>query len=487
MIPDPPPQFSPLVFPDLPALTLTDTERDLITRLQEIATAQATTMILTDRYYRGEQVITNLRIAIPKELEFLRTIVGWPAVAVDPLVERLSIDGFRLPGATDVDTDLGDVWTLNGMDAEQSYAFTDAFAMGRAWFTVGSPDEPGDPPKVCVESPLNMAALWDHRTGKPSAVLQSYWLNGLRHAALYLPNETIQIAQDDRGTWQLVDRDRHNFGMVAAVRLANKARSNNRDGASEITPHVRSLTDMACRTLLQLSVAGEFYSVPQKIILGATEEDFQSADGTSKTAWETYITSMLALERDEAGNVPTIEQMKVYDPSVYWKTIEGLAGQVGGLIAANPQELGLYTQGNPVSSDAQQVVDARRVRKARHKQKLFSCAAVDTMRIAGKFMGASDDAYRRLTVDWMDAADLNLAAMTDAMQKQEAMGAVPAASDVVLRRLGWNAVERAQLAQDRDEAQQLEAELADSMAVKAARAAKAAAADLTPDPALPAI
>lgn len=489
MIPEETPSFSPVYIPDLPSLHLSDDERALISKLQMMAWRQRAIMELTDAYYRGEQIITNLRIAIPPELEFLRVIVGWAAMAVDPLVERLSVDGFRLPNATDVDQDMQDVWLLNGMDAKQSLAFTDAFSMGRAWLLGGSPTEAGGVPVMSVESPLNIAATWDAWTAKPKELLQSFWLDNRRHAALYLPNQTVQLAEDDNAVWQLVDRDVHNLGLIPAVRVANAPRSNQPDGASEINPMVRSMIDQACRTLVQLAVAGEFYSVPQRLILGASESDFVAPDGTPKTAWQTYITSVLALERDENGDLPTVTQMKVYDPSVHWKTIEGLAGQVAGLIRANPQEMGLYTQGNPVSSDAQQIVDARRVRWARHKQRLFSASVVESMQISVRLMneGALPDPYRRMAVDWTDPADLNLAAITDAMAKQEAMGAIPGASDVVQRKLGWNAVERKQLAQDLDEAQQLELELANSMAVKAARAAKQVAGDLAPDPVVPAV
>lgn len=489
LIPEETPFFSPVYIPDLPSLSLSEDEKSLISRLQMMAWRQRALMELTDAYYRGEQIITNLRIAIPAELEFLRTIVGWPKVAVDPLVERMSIDGFRLPGATDVDDALQDVWLLNHMDAEQALLFVDAFAMGRGWILGGSPVERGDVPVMCVESPLNIAALWDSRTRKPKSLLQSYWLDSRRHAALYMPDQTVQVAEDDNAVWQIVDRDEHGLGMIPATRLANAARTNNRDGASEITPSVRSLTDQACRAMVQMAIAGEFYSVPQKIILGATEQSFQAADGTPKTAWQTYISSILGLERDENGNLPTVQQMKAYDPSVYSKQVETLAGQVGGEIGANPQELGLYTQGNPVSADAQDLVDGRRNRKARHKQKLFAASLIDSMQIQVRLMngGVLPEQYRRMAVDWMDPADINLAGMTDAMQKQEAMGAIPGSSDVVLRKLGWNAVERKQLAQDRDDAQALELELANSMAVKAARAAKQVAGDLAPDPVVPAV
>lgn len=482
---DPQPYFSAVYIPTLPSLHLSDAEQQLISTLQMRQWRQRGLMELTDAYYRGMQIITNLRIAIPPELEFLRTIVGWPGIAVDPLVEKMSIDGFRFEGSTVSDPDLEEVWLLNGMDAEQSMAFTDAFSMGRTWFTAGSPVEKGDPPVVCVESPLNMSASWDSRSAKPKELLQSYWLDDRRHAALYLPDQTIQLAQNDDYEWEIVDRDKHNLGLIPAVRMANRPRTNQRDGGSEITAHVMSITDAACRTLLGAEVAREFYSVPQKVILGATEEDFQNPDGTKKTAWQTYISSVLALEPHEDGSIPTLHQFASGDPSTFTKLIEMYACQMAGILGANPQDLGLYTQGNPVSAAAQDVVDSRRDRKVRFKQRLFNRGPVEIMQIAGMLMnkGVMPAEYKRMTVDWMDPSDLNIAVMTDAMAKQSAMGSISASSDLTLKKLGWSAVERAQHAKDRaaDPTTSTLDELAASVAGKVGVADTRIAKDLAPD------
>lgn len=478
----PEPAFSPMSVPTLPNIGLSDAERQLVSSLLADAWRHRQRMLLTDAYYRGEQIVTNLRIAIPKELEFLRTIVGWPRVAVDPLVERLSADQFRLPGQTEANPDLQDIWLANGMDSDQSLLFNDCFVKGRGWITVGA--DPDGGATMCVESPLNVAAQWDVRSRKPSALLQSYWFEDRRHCVLMTPSQTIHLDQDEHFTWQLTSRDVHNFGLVPAVRISNRTTTERRDGEAEITNEVMSLTDAACRTLLGLEIAREFYSVPQKIILGATEADFQNPDGTQKTAWDAYITRVLALERTKNGDLPDIKQFKPYDPSVFTKIIEMLAGQVGGIIAANPQELGLYTEGNPVSADAQQSIDSRRCARARHKQRMFSAGLREAMQIAVRFAnnGRLPAQFKAVEVDWMDPADLNLAAVTDAMQKQAQMGAVSPTSDVVAKRLGWTEVERAQIRKDlaADAAQQTLAEVADSLVAKEARTNGSVVNDLTP-------
>lgn len=475
--------FPPQSVPILPSLTLSEDERQLIATLQARADLYYGQMLLSDAYYNGRQIINDLGIAIPPELQPLRTIVGWPRMAVDPIVDRLSLDGFRMPGQTDADEDLVAIWQANSMDSEQSLLFTDALSMGRGYLTVGSPHEKGGEPVIRAESPLNMSVLWDVIKHRPTAALQSYWVGQARHAAIYLPNQTIHIAQDDKGQWQVTDRDQHNFGRVPVVRIANSPRSNMRDGFSEITPEIMSITDAACRTMLGLEVARELYSVPQKIILGASEADFQGPDGSRKSAWQTYITRTLALERDEEGQVPTVQQMKPYDPSVFTKLIDMYASQMAGILGAPPQDLGLYTQGNPVSAESHAVSENRRNRRTVTKQSLFSGGLREVAQLALMFTngGVLPDGAQRFIVDWADPQQLSIAQASDAMFKQATAGMVPTTSDVVLKRLGYSALERERLAQDRemDQGQSFLNQIAHSLEAKDARVDKSLSNDLS--------
>jgi hypothetical protein len=481
------PYFSTITIPALPNLSLSEDEQRLVSRLQMRQWWYRSQMMLTDAYYRGEQVITDLGIAIPPQLSGLRTLVGWPRIAVDPLVLRLNVESFRLPGATDSDGDLTDLW--DQMQGEQGLLYKDCLVKGRGWLMIGSPASPGDLPLICVESPLNVTALWDVRSQLPEALLQTYWFEGQRHAAFYTPDQTVHIGSDENGTWSVTDRDKHGSGFVPAVRVANEPESDRRDGRSEITAEIMSITDAACRTLLGLEVAREFYSVPQKYILGATESDFKNADGTAKSAWATYISHILALEADEEGSPPTVGQFKAYDPAVFTKIVEMYGSQMAGILGAPPQDLGLYTDGNPISAEALQVSESRRDRYARWKQKSFGPRLISGVQMAARFMngGKLPDKYRRMEADWTPPEILNIAAQTDAIAKQVQDGIVPARSDVVLKRLRYTAIERAQLAQDfaADEAAQILAELATSLQAKQARADNMVASNIKSGPNVP--
>lgn len=461
--------FPSAVTPTLPSLGITEDERAVIDQLRNQYNRLAPEMREADTYYRGQQIIKNLRIAVPKELEgHLCTLVGWGAMAVDPYVERLNVDAFRRVGATDGDDYLMAMMDANGFASEQSLAYTDALSMGPAYWVIGSPAVRGDAPVVTVESPLNTAVLWDLRGTAPRAMMQEYWAeDGKRRGALLLPGKTVHLAQNDKGQWVVADRDDHGFDFVPVVRMANRARTTNRYGSSEISPALRSIIDEACRTLMALAVARELYSVPQKAILGASEDAFKKADGSAASAMETYVTKVLGLERDENGELPELHQFQAYDPSVFTKILDWYASSASGIVAATPQDLGLYTQGNPASADAGLVADDRRNRRARRMQREFTRPLIDVAKMAVRFdnKGRLPAEYEQLALDWSPVEMQAPGLLSDAITKEIASGAVPATSDVTLKRLGYNAVDRQRLEQDRvaDDARNLGRALAEGL------------------------
>ncbi|MBQ1163836.1 phage capsid protein, partial [Streptomyces sp. A73] len=84
--------------------------------------------------------------------------------------------------------------------------------------------------------------------------------------------------------------------------------------------------------------------------LGASESAFQDAEGNTKSAWETYIGRVLALERDEDGQVPTVGPFTAHDPQTYTKIIDLYARIMATQLGLPPHYLG-YTTDNPASAD----------------------------------------------------------------------------------------------------------------------------------------
>lgn len=440
-------------FPSVPSSSeLTDDERTLIAALHNKMVAARPQLELDLSYYLGEQVVQNLRIAVPKELEHLKTVLGWGAVAVDPIVERLAVDGFRLPGETDVNETLGRHWDSNGMDAAQSMLWTDALSMRRGYLMVGARE--GGGARITNESPLNVAVNYAPDGVTPREVLVHYSEAGKQRATLLRPNSTLILEQDsdDKSVWSLVKRETHRLDIVPVERVANRSLTHARDGRPEITEPMRSAIDNSARTLLGQVVSGEVYAAPRWAIMGAVESFFVDANGNPKSGYDAFVTKVLGIERDEEGNLPEIHQFNAYDPSVFTKVVEMYASQFSGMAAATPGDLGLYTQGNPTSAEALEVSEARRNRRARLRQREFGTPLIRAMQHAIRFEnnGHLPAEFERIEIDWMPLVAPSISALSDGVAKLVKERVLPPTSDVTLKRLGFSSVERAQLEMDRD-------------------------------------
>lgn len=464
----------------LPAIHLTDDEAAVVARLSSHITSKRFTLELHDAYYRGQNRVQDLGISIPPQLRVLHTALGWPRVCIDALDERLDVEGFRYPSSTDVDLDLQSIWQGNDLDVESQMGHMDSLVFGTGYVAVGSGEDPGMP-IITVESPLDLAVEWDPKTRKVLRALRLYEIDGVTYGTLYTPTENISLLKT-QGGWGVEDRDQHNLGVCLIVRLANRPRSYHREGTSEITPEMMSITDAACRTLLGLEVAREFFSAPQRYILGAEESAFQDAEGNAKSAWDTYLGRVLALERDAEGNVPTVGQFTPYDPSTFTKVIDMYAKIISSITGLPPHVLG-YTTDNPASADAIRSTEMRLKLKADRKCRMFGTAWRDVMKLAlmVRDNGRLPQDSHQITTVWASTATPTPAATTDSIFKQVQMGYLPAQSDVTGEKLGYTAVERQRIEADRavDAGSSFLAEVAHSIVTREARADKSLGADLT--------
>lgn len=443
--------------PDLPLLTLSDDELALINVLRADMLRDRWELQLRDAYFNGEQLVRDLGISIPPQLKGLHTVIGWPRVGVESLEERLDLEAFRWADGSD-SSELREIADANELFDESSLAHLDSLVYGREYLAVGSGDCGGEdcPPLISVESPLDMTLMWDARLRMGTAALRECQADSFvesgpeeRMLVLYLPDQTVMCLPSSSGGWEVVDRDMHNLGVVPVVRMANRQRTADRIGRSEITPEVMSITDAACRRLMGMEVAAEFFGAPQRYILGASESAFQDADGTAKSAWETYIGRVLALERDEDGNVPTVGQFAAHDPTAMTRIIDLYARIMSSQFGLPPHMLG-YTTDNPASADAIRSTEAKLVKRSERRIRRYGAAWQQAMRLALWVRdGEPPDKARRIETVWRNPATPTVAAQADATVKLVQAGILPADSDVTLEMAGLTEGQRQRVTADR--------------------------------------
>jgi hypothetical protein len=415
-------------------MSLTPDEKGLIQSLYSKLQNHDYKNYLLERYYEGKNRLKDLRISIPPQLTTVETVVGWAGTAVDVLEERLDLEGFIAP------TDLGvnDIFRANELDLESSMGHKDALIFGTGFVTVGRGMDGEPDPLITIESPKKMTALYDLRTRRLSAaLLVNRDGNGKPvSGTLYLPNENIYLEYNNK-TWVDVDRDMHNLNRVLVAQLPNNPRTGDPNGRSEITPAVRSYTDSAMRTLLGAEVAREFYSAPQRYILGASEDTFLDADGKPLNPWSVYQGRVLGVPYNEAeGVMPQVGQFNANDTRPYFEQIRAYAQLIAAETAIPASYLGYQTD-NPASADAIRQMEARLVKRAERRQRQFGRTWTEVAKLALLVRdGSVPEEAQEIRPIWRDASTPTRAAAADEAVKLISAGVFLPDSEITYNRIG---------------------------------------------------
>ncbi len=409
-------------------MALSDDERELFGRLTAYLPRRVRRNKILDAYYNGEQRVEQLGLAIPPELRQFLTIVAWPGTYVDAIEERIDLEGFRLPGADEDDEELWKVWQANDLDEESQLAHLDALVYGRSYVCVGANADDNDTPLVTVESPLEMTHEVDPRTRKVKVALRYYKDRTpegqiVDKATLYFPNVTIWAEKKFHGPtrgWVEVGRNQHDLDRVLVVPLVNRARIGDRYGVSELQD-VIGLTDAAARALTLAQLATETLSVPQKLILGAREEDFTDQDGKVVPKWEAYFGSVWAVENESAK----FHQFTAADLGNFKTIIDHYASLVSSVTGLPMRFFGQNTA-NPPSEGAIVADETRLIKHAERRHRAWGGDWEEVARIVKIFKdGAVPDEWVELESIWRKPATPTKAQEADAAVKLVTAGILP--------------------------------------------------------------
>jgi hypothetical protein len=297
-----------------------------------------------------------------------------------------------------------------------------------------------------------MTALYDLRTRRLKAALlvNRDETGGPVSGSLYLPDQTIFLEYNNRA-WVDVDRDVHNLGRVLVAQLPNNPRSGDPYGRTEITRAVRSYTDSAMRTLLGAEVAREFYSAPQRYILGANEDVFLDADGKPLNPWSVYQGRVLGIPYNEAeGVMPQVGQFQANDTRPYFEQIRAYAQLMAAETAIPASYLGFQTD-NPASADAIRQMEARLVKRAERRQRQFGRTWAEVARLALLVRdGSIPQEAQEIRPVWRDASTPTRAAAADEAVKLISAGVLLPDSEVTYNRIGLSETDKEVLRNEKE-------------------------------------
>ena len=188
-------------------------------------------------------------------------------------------------------------------------------------------------------------------------------------------------------------------------------------GHSRITRDLMSYQQAAMRTIKRSEVCSEFYSFPQKYVLGLDSD----AEFNNKAA--TY-SSFLRFDKNEDGEKPTLGSFSQQSMAPYIDELKMYASMFAGSTGLTLEDLG-FQGSNPSSVEAIKASHNRLILKAAKAQKCFGIGILN----AG-FLGAcirDDQQYKRqelyrTKVVWEPLFGVDgssLGAIGDAIQKIE--------------------------------------------------------------------
>jgi len=415
--------------------------------------AQRTAMETAERYADNRQ---NLVSFMDQELD--RTLNGRVrpvniaigGLAVDVLAQRLSVAGFATSTSDLSDQGAWDLWRRNDMGPQSEVAHTAALTYGRAYYLAWT--GPDGAARITVESPMQCTILRDPLTGAITHAIKR-WIDpeGFSRTLLFTADEVIEYASPQMTspdplvpTTALpitgedaiqVSRQRNPLGVVPMVALVNRPSLTNLDGVSELRDLI-PIIDAIGKLTSDLMVASEYGASPRRYVTGLypetriNQEQMRELAHEIRTTWENAYAAKILFAPDHRTQFGTFDVATLDN---YISAITMLMQHAAAIAALPPYYLTLPTA-NPTSADAIRAAEQRLTAKAEQRQRQWSGAYADLMRLALTIRDGRP--YTGLIeTQWRSAAPATLAQTADAEAKLVGAGIVDRAT--ALAALGY--------------------------------------------------
>ena len=252
---------------------------------------------------------------------------------------------------------------------------------------------------------------------------------------MFVDDAAIHLWNSELGSWDW-EVYPYKMGRPMMVSLAYRPTFLKPFGQSRITRAVMSITDSAVREALRTEISAEFFTSPQKYLLGADSGAFEHI-----TKWEAYIGNIFAVGRDEDGNLPEYGQLSQGTMQPHTEYMRALAARFSGETNVPISNLGVIHD-NPASAEAIYAASEPLIIEVED----FNDSAremlknVAQMAMAGYLNVPFDDVpdeYKDFTANFRNPAMPSVVSQTDAMTKLAAVVPGFAGTDVFWEQVGF--------------------------------------------------
>lgn len=345
---------------------------------------------------------------IPAEFKNWQNSIGWCAKAVDTLADRIVFDSF----GNDI-FKLQEIYAANNPDILFDSAILSALISSCSFIYIGRSESgyvqmqvvDGGSATGIIDPVTNLmtegyAVLERDRNNKPT--LEAYFRP-------YQTDYYVDGVLDESKAFV------HNAPYALLVPIINRPDAKRPFGHSRISRACMDITQAVLRTMLRMDVASEFYSAPQKYILGLSE----TAEFNNRAA---TLSNFLSFEKDEDGGHPTVGQFQQQSMAPFSEQLKSYASIFAGETGLTIEDLGFSTS-NPSSSEAIRASHENLRLTARKAQRTFATGFINAGYLAACVRDSREydrNAFVSTTIRWMPIfePDANgLGALGDAIYK----------------------------------------------------------------------
>lgn len=285
-------------------------------------------------YYEMKNLAADTAL-MPENFRGLREVLGWCAKAVDTLADRVVFDRFENDAFM-----LNQIFNFNNRDIFVDSAVLSSFIAACA-FAYISADEDGYP-RLQVIDGGNATGIIDPITNllnEGYAVIERDQYGVPLVEAYFTKEETTFYYKDGR-----FESIKNPAPYALLVPIINRPDAVRPFGHSRISRACMELTQTALRTLKRSEISAEFYSFPQKYVLGMSED----AEFNNRLA---SMSSFLRIDKDSEGDKPTVGQFSQQSMTPHMEQLKSVASLFAAETGLTLDDLGFAT-GNPMSAEA---------------------------------------------------------------------------------------------------------------------------------------
>ncbi|MGI6107982.1 MAG: hypothetical protein ACOX8B_08645 [Lachnospiraceae bacterium] len=295
-------------------------------------------VLLRYKYYDMKTEKLDLgRLVQPDMARRYNSVLGWCGKAVDSLADRLYFEGFD-----DDVLDVMSIFNANNPDVFFDSAILSALISSCCFVYISDGDD--DVPHIQVIDGANATGIIDPTTGlltEGYAVLdRDSDTDNVLMDAYFTTGQTVITDYTNRVTQTFAN----SAPAPLLVPIIYRPDAKRPFGHSRISRACMNLTNQARMTLTRANISAEFYSWPQRYVLGLSEgAEFDSSKAS--------MSSFLAFYRDEDGNAPTVGTFSQQSMEPHLSQFKLIASAFAGETGLTMDDLGFVTD-NPTSAES---------------------------------------------------------------------------------------------------------------------------------------